>query len=267
MARDFDYENGTPPPSPGRKGHHPHRAKLIDFVAFRDGHRDSIAADVEALRKLDVIIDATVNDAKSLREFVSSEATRLLEAIGFLSPGSSDSKEATARDVIEARIAANRNSAETAKAARPQVEARVAVKREQLAQLEKREPELLAAARHEMIDCSSWGQEYVRRLQSLREIMELIWSAADLFQHKGASVGTWERINREIMRRSSHDSWSYEKIDVPNIKLPRPGLGALKVVPDERFTIGLPKENPWQAIAKQLLFAPAEKIPLPALAA
>jgi hypothetical protein len=169
--------------------------------------------------------------------------------------------------LVEARLAANRRCADTAAAARPQVGARIAEKEAQLAQLNRRQESFLLAALQEMIDNSLLGQEYMGRLQSFREIAQVLFSAGEMLSGRGVSPIAWDKVEHEDVRQMSHDNWSYEKIIVPGIVMPRAGTASLKLVPAERFVIKLPEKNPWHSVAENLLAFPHEPVALPHLEA
>jgi hypothetical protein len=264
MTAYFDYSQDEPPVVPEAKGHPPRRARLINFVGLRDKVQDSIAADTESLHKVDRIIAEPAQDERTLGEIVKTESSRLLEFIGFLPKGTCEEKESVARDVVEKRLAANRRAAETATAARPEVVRRIAIKQSQLDELNKREGEFLFPAILEMLENSSIPQEYMRRIQSLREIMQLIFSAGEMLS--GHGCGRWGRIEHMISEHNPHDTWHPVIKEVPGIKMPRAGVSNLKLVPESAFEIKLGDENPWHAIAEKLLASPAEPVALPPLA-
>jgi hypothetical protein len=267
MRADFDYEEDEPPACLEAKGHPPARRGLINFVVLRRSVQDSIAADMESLHKLDRIIAEPTQDERTLGEIVNSESSRLLEFIGFFPKGTCEEKESVARDVVEKRLAVNRRAAENAKAARPQVEQRIALKESQLEQLNKRENSFLLPAISEMLESSSLGHEYMRCINNVREIMQVIFAAGEMLRGNGVSPGKWDKIERPIQVRQSHDHWNYDTVQIPEIVLPKAGMASLKLVPDERVKIKLADKNPWREIADKLLASPAEPVALPKLAA
>jgi hypothetical protein len=105
----------------------------------------------------------------------------------------------------------------------------------------------------------------MKRIQSLRKIMQLIFGAGEIL--RGQGVGQWDRIERTISVYNEHDTWHPIIKELPGIEMPRAGLSTLKLVPAERFSIKLAEENPWHTIAEKLLASPADPIALPKLAA
>jgi hypothetical protein len=259
-AAEFDYATGEPPAVAESKGHLHHRARLINLVALKRAVEDKRDAARETLHKLDRIINEEVETERTRTQVIASDTVRLLEGLGFVSEGTHANREAMARDQIEAKLAANRRAAETAKAARPEVERRIALHESQLETLAKRETEFLSAALVEMGEFL--GPVYVKRLNALREVMEVLFSLGKIADAYG-----WEKIERPMKAVNPHDSRAPLIIQVPEIKLPRAGLDTLKIVPNERFVIKLDDKNPWQAVAVQLLDDPTRDVALPALAA
>jgi hypothetical protein len=261
-ASEFDYANDEPPSVPEAKGHLHHRARLINLVALKRAVEDKRDAARETLHRLDNIIGEEVEIQRTLTQVIASETVRLLEGLGFVSEGAHANREAVAREQIEAKLAANRRAAETAKAARPEVERRIALHDRQLEMLAKREQEFLSAALVEMLESSGLPQEYMRRIQSLRDVMQVIFALGDIADAYG-----WEKIEHQIRLPNPHDSRAPLVKSVPGIKLPRAGVDVLKLVPQERYVIKLDAKNPWRDVAAQLLDDPTKNVTVPALAA
>jgi hypothetical protein len=206
---------------------------------------------------LDRTINEEVETQRTLTQAIASEATRLLESWGYFAKGTHAEKEAVARDVIEAKLSANRRAAETAKAARPEVERRIALHERQLEMLAKRENDFLLPALREMAEVL--GPVYIKRVQAVREVMQILFAL-------GERMRGWGKIERHILVQDPRDSWSRLEHAIPEIKLPRAGLDTLKLVPDERFSIKLGASNPWDDIAAALLDDPTRPVALPSLA-
>jgi hypothetical protein len=255
---EFNYAEDEPPTVPEAKGHPHHRGQLINFVALRHAVTDRRDAARNTLHKVDRIINEEVETQRTLTEVVKSETVRLLEGLGFVSEGTHAEKESLAREQIEAKLAANRRAAETAKAARPEVERRIALHDRQLELLAKRKDDFLLPALREMAECL--GPVYIKRVQAVRDVMQILFAL-------GERMHGWGKIERKILVPDPRDSWSRLERSIPEIKLPRAGLDTLKLVPDERFAIKLGAANPWDDIAAALLDDPTKPVALPSLAA
>jgi hypothetical protein len=255
MKSDFDYENDEPPARPEAKGHPPARRALINYIAVKRGLEDKLGAEKERKHKLQRMIDEPAETEKTLAQTLKSESLRLLESIGFVSEGTHAEQENIARESIEAKLAANRRSADTARHAMPEVETRIALHELQLQQSNRKRDYLLPA----LIEAAEkYGPVYIKRARALADVMEPLFSLGEL-------VHGWDKIERKIVVPEEHDNWSRKEVSVPEIRLPRAKIDTLKLVPDSQFVIKLPKENPWRAVVEQLIDDPTAAVKMPSL--
>jgi hypothetical protein len=237
------YTEGMPPASPESKGLPAARAKLADYVAWLNATTTEFDSLLEAEHRVKRIIDEPNESGRKVTDTLKSEASRLIEAMGFLKEGTTAEVEASAHARVLKAHEANQRNAQVATAALPELHERIRVKKSQVAALEKRRKEFLHPALVEMGD--SLGQVLVKRISDLRDIVQQVSGLAAVV---GGGYG---------------DGWTNRHSEP--IKLARPNFQSTKLCPDSVFEIKPDPEsaNWWRQIGESLMKNPKVRITLP----
>jgi hypothetical protein len=237
------YSEGIPPASPESKELPAARAKLADYVAWLNATTAELDSLLEAEHRVKRIIDEPNESGRKLADTLKSEASRLIEAMGFLKEGTTASIEASAHERVLKAHEANQRNAQVAAAALPELQEQVRLKKSQVAALEKRRNEFLHPALVEIGD--HLGHVLVKRISGLRDIVQQVGGLAAVV---GGGYG---------------DGWGNRHSEPT--RLARPNLQSIKLCPDRAFEIKPDPEsaNWWRQTGETLMKNPKAHITLP----
>jgi hypothetical protein len=237
------YAHGSPPVSAESKGLPAERARLADYVAWLWATTVELESLLEIEHRVNRIIDEPAESGRKLTDTLKSEASRLIEAMGFIKEGSTAAVEASAHERVLKAHEANQRNAQVAAAALPELQERIRVKRLQLAALENRRNEFLHPVLVEIGD--HLGHALVKRISALRDVVQQVSGLAAVV---GGGYGDgWTNRHREP------------------IKLARPNFQSTKLCPDSVFEIKPDPESEkwWRQTGEALMKNPKVPVTFP----
>jgi hypothetical protein len=222
---------GDPPDAGNTFALSPRRAALANFLKWRQGIADELAALETRKAQLEALISAPAETEAKVRSAVKRTADFLLGRNG------ADNADEAGRKALDDELSARRHRAESAQAALPQLLGPIETASLRLKTISERQDEFLKPALAELADEVGLGRQYMRKIAELQEIAKLVYGLADV--------------------AGGYDSG----FEMPtSIKLPRSGIPSTKHQPLGAFTIPAAGDAEiWRKAAQALLADPHVK--------